>query len=46
MIALDKNLVNIQENYIDVKNTLESLDKKENKSFWEKIVEFIKSLFN
>jgi uncharacterized protein YpuA (DUF1002 family) len=43
---LDKNLTNIQENYIDVKDSLKKLDKKENKSFLEKIIEFFKSLFN
>jgi hypothetical protein len=43
---LDKNLINIQESYIDVKDSLEKIDKKDNKSFWEKIIEFFKNLFN
>ncbi len=48
---LDKNLIKIQENTIDIKKWLKKIDKLKNidqarkKSFWEKFIYFIKELF-
>ncbi len=45
---LDKKLISIQENHIDIRNNLESIDeekdlyKKTSESFWEKILKFFK----
>ena len=48
MAALDKNLIKIQENHIDIKDSLEKVEEaknpKEKKSFWEQIIEFLKEL--
>lgn len=50
--VLDKNLILIQENTIDIKTWLKKVDeqkstKKDIKlSFWQKIINFIKELFN
>lgn len=48
MVVLDKNLIKIQENNIDIKHSLESIENKKRKklSLWEKIIIFIKKLFN
>ena len=49
---LDKNLILIQENTIDVKNSLKEVDKKKNhkntdkKTFFQKIIDFIKEIIN
>lgn len=46
LTILDKNLVIIQENSIDIKDSLKKLDEKEDKrSMFQKIVDFIKELF-
>ncbi len=45
LILLDKNLVIIQENNIDVKNSLEWLDKNSNLTLWQKIKKFFTNLF-
>lgn len=49
MAMLDKNLVKIQENHIDIKNSLEKVEEyknpKKQKTFWEEIVNFIKNIF-
>jgi len=50
--VLDKNLIRVQENTIDIKNWLRKIDqeknlnKKDNRSFLQKIIDFIKELFN
>ena len=50
--VLDKNLIRIQENTIDIKNWLRKIDleknlsKEDNRSFLQKIIDFIKELFN
>ena len=50
MIILDKKLINIQENTIDVKNSLENIEEKKHPkkklSLWEKIKEFFIDMFN
>lgn len=49
LIALDKNLVRLQENHIDMKNILEAVDWKvdnEKLSLWQRFVKFLRSLFN
>lgn len=47
--VLDKNLIKIQENNIDIKNSLEKVENAKNpkkqKSFWEVILDFLKDLF-
>lgn len=49
---LDKNLIKIQENTIDIKNELIEIDEKKfwkklnTRSFLQKIIDFIKELFN
>lgn len=49
---LDKNLIKIQENTIDIKNELIQVDEKkywkklDSRSFLQKIIDFIKELFN
>lgn len=49
---LDKNLIKIQENTIDIKNELIEIDEKkfwkklDTRSFLQKIIDFIKELFN
>lgn len=45
LTLLDKNLVIIQENNIDVKNSLENLEKKPKLSLWEKLKKFFCDLF-
>jgi hypothetical protein len=49
MIILDKKLIKIQENNIDVKNSLESIEKKihpvKKLSFCEQIKAFLKEIF-
>ncbi len=46
MAVLDKNLITIQENNIDIKDSLEKVENtknpKKNKTFWEKIKKFFK----
>lgn len=50
--VLDKNLIRVQENTIDIKNWLRKIDleknlsKEDNRSFLQKIIDFIKELFN
>ena len=47
MVILDKKLIKVQENTIDVKYSLEQIDnKKKKKSFWEMLKEFFKEMFN
>lgn len=47
---LDKNLIKVQENTIDLKNSLVEVDEKkfwkkvDNRSIWEKIIDFLKDL--
>lgn len=49
---LDKNLVLIQENTIDIKTWLKRIDEKkfsektDNRNLWKKIIDFIKKTFN
>ncbi len=50
LAVLDKNLVKIQENTIDVKDSLKSIDEKkwlykDNRSMWQKILDFLKEVF-
>lgn len=51
LLGLDKKLVKIQENSIDIKNSLKKVDektileKKENLSFFQKILKFIKEIY-
>lgn len=47
MTLLDKNLILIQEHHIDIKDSLEEIDKdkKQNKSLWEEIIDFFKEIF-
>ena len=48
MIILDKNLVKVQENTIDVKQSLQEIENKKNppkkKSFWELIKDFFREM--
>jgi len=50
MIILDKKLINIQENTIDVKTSLENIEEKKHPkkelSLWEKIRDFFIDMFN
>ena len=50
MVILDKKLVKIQENTIDIKTNLQKVENKKyppkKLSFWEEIKEFFKDLFN
>lgn len=47
LITLDINLVYIQENHIDIKNSLKELDKENKKlSLWERFIKFLKELFS
>ena len=51
LAVLDKNLIIIQENHVDIKNSLEEVENKRNPqlielSFYNKIKIFIKELFN
>lgn len=48
LTVLYKNLVLLQENTIDVEDSLEKIWKTKEKklSLWEKIVKFLKELFN
>lgn len=52
LTVLDKNLVKVQENTIDIKDNLKEIDKKKNInknwniSIWRKILEFLKELFD
>jgi hypothetical protein len=51
LTVLDKNLIIVQENTIDIKENLKEVDekkfwKKEDKrTVWQKIVDFIKEIF-
>lgn len=51
LLGLDKKLVKIQENSIDIKNSLKKVDektileKKENLSFFQRILKFIKEIY-
>ena len=49
MIILDKNLVKVQENTIDVKQSLQNIEEKKyplkKLSFWEKLKRFFKEMF-
>ena len=48
LTVLDKNLIKVQENTIDVKDSLEEINnkkfwkKEDNRSFWQKIIDFLK----
>jgi hypothetical protein len=46
--VLDKNLIKIQENHIDIRNSLQKIENKKNKvqklSLWQKIIIFFKKL--
>lgn len=50
LTVLDKNLILVQENTIDVKDSLKEVDEKkfwkkvDNRSLWEKIVDFLKEI--
>ncbi len=50
--VLDKNLIKVQENTIDIKNGLTKIDNEksknniDNRTFLQKIIDFIKELFN
>lgn len=50
--VLDKNLIKVQENTIDIKNGLKKIDDEksknniDNRSFLQKIIDFIKEIFN
>lgn len=48
LALLDKRLVKLQENHIDIKNNLKNLDIDFNKklSLWKRIVKFIKKIFS
>lgn len=52
LLVLDKKLVKIQEHSIDIKNSLKKVDKKiflekeKKSSFFRKIIEFIKEVYN
>ncbi|MBT3728556.1 hypothetical protein HOF65_05415 [bacterium] len=52
MTVLDKNLVLVQENTIDIKDNLKEVDEKKHgkkidmRSLWEKIVDFLKDIFS
>lgn len=52
LAVLDKNLQKVQENTIDIKDSLEEVDKKQspekynNKSVWQDIMAFFKDLFS
>jgi len=52
LTVLDKNLVIVQENTIDIKDSLEEVDenkfwkKEDTRSLWQKIVDFLKEIFN
>ena len=50
MIILDKNLIKLQENHIDIKNNIKKIDniknREKNLTWWEKIIKFFKSLLN
>lgn len=52
LTILDKNLVKVQENTIDIKDCLKEIDikkfwvKKCSKTLWQKIIDFIKEVFN
>lgn len=49
---LDKNLIKVQENTIDIKNELKNIDEKitwkniDNRTFLQKIIDFIKEIFS
>lgn len=51
LTVLDKNLIKVQENTIDVKDSLKEVDKKkfwikkDNRSIWQKIIDFFKEIF-
>jgi hypothetical protein len=46
LLALDKNLVKLQENHIDIKESLVEIDEKNNKlSLWQRFVKFLKEIF-
>lgn len=50
LTVLDKNLIKVQENTIDVKDSLKEIDEKkhgkkeDNRSLWQKIIDFIKEV--
>lgn len=49
MAMLDKKLISIQENHIDIKDNLKQVDENkwigtQKKTFWERVVEFFKEL--
>ncbi len=52
LTVLDKNLVLVQENTIDIKDNLKEVDEKKHgkkidmRSLWEKIVDFLKDIFS
>lgn len=51
LTVLDKNLIVVQENTIDIKDNLKEIDTKkginnEQKSLWERFVKFLKEIFN
>ncbi len=50
LAVLDKNLIKVQENTIDVKYSLKDIDEKkwlykDKRSFFQKIIDFIKEIF-
>lgn len=52
LLILDKNLIKIQENTIDIKNNLKKVDEKrfwkiyQKKTLWQKIIIFLKEIFS
>lgn len=50
LAVLDKNLIKIQENTIDVKDSLKSIDEKkwlykDNRTIWQKFLDFLREVF-
>jgi len=50
LAVLDKNLIKIQENTIDVKDSLKSIDEKkwlykDNRTMWQKFLDFLREVF-
>lgn len=49
LAVLDKNLISIQENTIDIKDSLVEIEEKENPkpklSFWQRFINFLKEIF-
>jgi len=50
MAVLDKKLIKIQENHIDIRDNLEEVEEKKHpkpkKTFWERFIALLKEIFN